>query len=142
MNVNGFVAQKSAEAIKSLYNAGIEASAVQTQATRKEFEGDVTVVVFPLLKVSHKSPDVTAGEIGEWLAANCPEIASYNVIKGFLNLKLNSKFWNSVLKEIRDDSNFGQLPPTGKTVMVELSSSCSISSEVCSISSPKRSSSP
>ncbi len=122
MNANLFIANKTAEAVKSLYGVETEASAIQTQATRKEFEGDVTVVVFPLLRTSKKSPDVTATEIGDYLANNCNEIASYNVVKGFLNIKLSTTFWNEVLGSIINDKNFGQLPPTGKTVMVEFSS--------------------
>lgn len=122
MTPEKFIAAKSAEAVKALWNTDVEPSSLQIQLTRKEFEGDYTLVVFPLAKLSHQSPDATASAIGEWLVANVGEIASYGIVKGFLNLCLSGKFWNETLAEIVSAEDFGQLPPTGKTIMVEYSS--------------------
>ncbi len=108
--------------IKSLYGVDLPQTEIQVQATRKEFEGDYTLVVFPLLKMSKKSPEATAQEIGAYIEKNCPEVDSFNVIKGFLNIKLTSPFWADVLKSIGKNEDFGQLPSTGKRVMVEFSS--------------------
>ena len=94
----------------------------QVQVTRKEFEGDYTLVVFPLLKISKLSPEATGQAIGEWLKSNTDEIAGYNTVKGFLNLSFSNSYWNSLFSSIAVDENFGQLPPTGKTIMVEFSS--------------------
>ncbi|MBQ0025373.1 MAG: arginine--tRNA ligase [Bacteroidales bacterium] len=109
-------------AVKALYGIDAADNLIQLQPTRKDFEGDVTLVVFPLLKTSHKAPEATASEIGEWIKANCPQIAGFNVVKGFLNLKLSKSFWAETLKTIALTPDYGQLPPTGKTVMVEFSS--------------------
>lgn len=116
------IAQKAAQAIKELYNADVDASTLQVSVTRKEFEGDFTLVVFPLLRLSHSTPDNTGTAIGEWLKANTPEVSGYNVVKGFLNINLSSLFWNELFASIASDSNFGKLPGTGKTIMVEFSS--------------------
>ena len=117
-----FFSAKAALAVSSLYGTEVPSSMIQVQATRKDFEGDVTLVVFPLLRTSRKSPEVTADEIGGWLQANVPEVDRFNVVKGFLNVSFSAAFWNGVLQEIVADPNFGQLPATGKTVMVEFSS--------------------
>lgn len=117
-----FIQVKAAEAIKALYNTDIEASTLQVQVTRKEFEGDYTLVIFPLLRISHSSPENTGNAIGNWLKENVKEIASFNSVKGFLNLLFSSVWWDDVFREIASDKDFGQLPPTGKRVMVEFSS--------------------
>lgn len=122
MNPDIFISQKLAEAVKALYNAVPDSKLLQPQATKKEFDGDLTIVTFPLLRVSKKSPEVTAEEIGNWLKTNCPWIKSYNVIKGFLNIKFSDAFWLKEFADIYATKDFGQLPPTGKTVMVEFSS--------------------
>ena len=122
MTPEQFLALKASEAVKALYGADIEASAMQVAVTRKEFEGDFTLVVFPLLRTSRKSPDATGVEIGDWLVANCPEVAAYNSVKGFLNLSLSNLYWREALAAIVEDENFGQLPATGRRVMVEFSS--------------------
>ena len=95
---------------------------LQIQKTRRDFEGDYTLVVFPLLRLSRKTPEATASEIGECLVAGVPEIASYNVIKGFLNLTLSPAYWEEKLEAIEADPDYGRGKPTGKTVMVEYSS--------------------
>ena len=117
-----FIASKASEAIKALYNADIEPSALQVSVTRKEFTGDFTLVVFPLLRLSHSTPENTGNAIGEWLKANVPEISEYNCVKGFLNLLFSNLFWNELFGEIVADKNFGDLPKTGKNIMVEFSS--------------------
>lgn len=121
-NPEKFIAEKAFEAVKALYGAEAPASAFQVQATRKEFEGDYTLVVFPLLKISGASPENTGKAIGDWLVANCTEIAQYNVVKGFLNISFSAAFWNGVFSEIASSEDFGQHEPTGKTIMVEFSS--------------------
>ena len=122
MNSEQFISQRVALAIESLYGATDCQQMIQIQPTRKEFEGDLTVVVFPLLRISKKSPEITAQEIGEAIKASTLEVSSFNVIKGFLNIKLSPLYWSSVINGINDDENFGQLPATGKRVMVEFSS--------------------
>ena len=117
-----FIASKASEAIKALYNADIEPSALQVSVTRKEFTGDFTLVVFPLLRLSHSTPENTGNAIGEWLKANVPEISEYNCVKGFLNLLFSNLFWNELFGEIVADKDCGDLPKTGKNIMVEFSS--------------------
>ena len=122
MTPESFIALKAAEALKALYGAETEASALQVQVTRKEFEGDFTLVVFALLRISRTTPENTGKAIGDWLVANVPEIAGYNCVKGFLNLSFSDVYWNSVFSSIASDPSFGTFPPTGTKVMVEFSS--------------------
>lgn len=122
MRAEEFIAAKSAEAVKAIYGADVDASTLQVQPTRKEFEGDYTLVVFPLLKTTHQSPDASGNAIGEWLKSNCPEISAFNSVKGFLNLSLSNAWWKEGLEAVVSDSDFGQLPSTGKRIMVEFSS--------------------
>ena len=121
MNIENYIEQAAARAVERLYPQAAGAP-IQIQRTRREFEGDYTLVTFPLLRRSRKSPEATATEIGEYMAANVPEIASFNVIKGFLNLSLDSAFWAARFAEVAADERFGQAPATGRTVMVEYSS--------------------
>lgn len=111
-------------ALQSLYGITPEATAIQLQKTKKEFEGHYTLVVFPFLKASRKKPEETAQEIGEVLLKNEPAIASFNVIKGFLNLVLAPQCWMGVLKDIDTDEAFGTKMVTADAplVMVEYSS--------------------
>lgn len=122
MNPDILIANKALEAVKALYGVEVPANLIQVSPTRKEFEGDYTLVVFPLLKTSHTGPEQTAQALGEYLQANCPEVASFNVVKGFLNISLSAAYWNGVLCIMAADENYGQLPSTGKTIMVEFSS--------------------
>ena len=122
MSAEGFIQQKAAEAIKALYGTEVAATSLQVSVTRKEFEGDYTLVTFPLLKITHSSPDATGNAIGEWLLANVPEIAAFNSVKGFLNLSFSPVYWDETLLEIAQNADYGQLPPTGRRVMVEFSS--------------------
>ena len=107
--------------VEALYGE-LSGEQLQIQKTRKEFEGDYTLVVFPLLKKSRKSPEMTANEIGAHIVENTPEVASYNVIKGFLNLTLDASFWADRFVEMVADKGFGQAAPTGRTMMIEYSS--------------------
>lgn len=122
MNPENFILEKAAEAVGALYGQQPEEKMIQTQATRKEFEGDITLVAFPLSRISKKAPDVTAKEIGEYIKEHTPEIESFNVVKGFLNLKFSGAFWQRIFDEIFRTPDFGQQPVTGKTIMVEYSS--------------------
>ena len=117
-----FIALKASEAVKALYNTDVPAETMQVGITRKEFEGDYTLVVFPLLRISHAAPAATGEAIGAWLTANCPEISAFNAVQGFLNLSLSPVFWRETFKQIDSDPDFGQLPSTGRRVMVEFSS--------------------
>ena len=117
-----FIELKASEAVKALYNTDVPAETMQVGITRKEFEGDYTLVVFPLLRISHAAPAATGEAIGAWLSANCPEISAFNAVQGFLNLSLSPVFWRETFKQIDSDPDFGQLPSTGRRVMVEFSS--------------------
>ena len=122
MNIEQFLTDKVAAAVSILYgNAG---APLQIQKTRKEFEGDYTLVVFPLLKASRKSPEATATEIGEYLVANTPEIKAFNVIKGFLNLTIASDVWVELLNRIHADAEWGirKADENAPLVMIEYSS--------------------
>ena len=116
------IAGSAAEAVRQLWGAEVEASLLQVQITRKEFEGDYTLVVFPLLKISHLAPEATGNAIGQWMTENVPEVGGYNTVKGFLNVSLSNVYWNEVFAEAFRTADFGQLPATGKTIMVEFSS--------------------
>ena len=116
------IAGSAAEAVRQLWGAEVDASLLQVQITRKEFDGDYTLVVFPLLKMSHLAPEATGNAIGQWMLENVPEVGGYNTVKGFLNISLSNVYWNEVFAEAFRTEGFGQLPATGKTIMVEFSS--------------------
>ena len=121
MNIEQSIHKAAAGAVEKLY-AVTDPALVQIQKTRKEFEGDYTLVVFPLLKASRRSPDATAAEIGEYLVANDPDVGGFNVIKGFLNISLKPSFWAARFAGICADAEFGHGTATGRRVMVEYSS--------------------
>ena len=121
MNTETFIAQIATSSIEALYGA-VEASQIQIQKTRKEFEGDYTLVTFPLLKLSRKAPEATANEIGEHIVANNPQISSFNVIKGFLNLSIAPSYWADRFSEEVANESFGEAAPSGRTIMIEYSS--------------------
>ena len=110
--------------LKALYGQEVPEKMVQMQKTKKEFEGHLTLVVFPFLKMSKKGPEQTAQEIGEYLKANDPAVAAFNVIKGFLNLTIASATWIELLNEIQADEQYGLMQVTGASplVMIEYSS--------------------
>ncbi|MDE6446489.1 MAG: arginine--tRNA ligase [Alistipes sp.] len=121
MNIETFLSEAVRRAAEALYGP-LDGEQLQIQKTRREFEGDYTLVVFPLLRRSRKSPEATAAEIGEHMTANVPEIKSFNVVKGFLNLSLDASFWAARFAEIAADDRFGEAAPSGRTVMIEYSS--------------------
>ncbi|HZK03855.1 MAG TPA: arginine--tRNA ligase [Bacteroidaceae bacterium] len=124
MNIDVLLANKALQAIKALYNHDVDFAQVQFQKTKKEFEGHLTLVVFPFLKISRTSPEQTAKDIGAWLLANEPAVSSYNVIKGFLNIMISSSNWIETLSRICSDQNFGINKPedNAPVVMIEYSS--------------------
>ncbi len=124
MNIESTVVESTVEAIKSLYGADFNAEKIQLQKTRKEFEGDFTLVVFPFLSLSKKKPEDTAQEIGEYLKANQPVVSAFNVVKGFLNLSISTDYWIELLKNIDNTEKWGTVAATETSplVMVEYSS--------------------
>lgn len=122
MNAEIVINKALDNALRKLYGTEPGQQPIQVQATRKEFEGDFTVVVFPLLSISKKSPEQTASELGQAILETVPEIESFQVIKGFLNLKMSPFYWMSMLQDIAQTPRYGSKPRSGKTVMVEFSS--------------------
>ena len=118
------IQQAAIAAIKELYGQDVPEKMAQLQKTRAEFEGNLTLVVFPFLKMSKKAPEATAQEIGEYLKANCPAISGYNVVKGFLNLSVGSGAWLELLAKIDADPHYGerQAAADSPLVMIEYSS--------------------
>lgn len=123
MNAENTVKECASRAIGALYGDGGALPELQVAKTRKEFAGDYTLVTFPLLKLSRKSPEQTANEIGLWLKENCAHVvADFNVIKGFLNVSLTPEYWLGVLGTLMQSTNYGFVCESGKTMMVEYSS--------------------
>ncbi len=124
MNIEQNLVASVISGLKALYGQDVPAAQVQLQKTKKEFEGHLTLVVFPFLRMSKKGPEQTAQEIGEYLQANAPAVAAFNVIKGFLNLTIASSAWIELLNGIHADKQYGIVPVTDKSplVMIEYSS--------------------
>lgn len=124
MNVENKITASVIDGIKTLYGQDVAAAQVQLQKTKKEFEGHLTLVVFPFLKMSRKGPEQTAQEIGEYLQKNEPVVAAFNVIKGFLNLTIASSCWIDLLNQIRSVKEYGFVAATDNSplVMIEYSS--------------------
>ena len=124
MTIQQIISQGVADAVKALYGIDADPAKISPSPTKKEFEGNLTVMVFPFLKASHKAPEQTGTEIGEWLVANTDAIEGFNVIKGFLNLSIAADFWRDRLEQIAADENFGFREATEESplVMVEYSS--------------------
>ena len=122
MNIQNTIETKVKEGFLALYN--IEIPAVDFQPTRKEFEGDITVVVFPLLRYKKGNPVAIGEDLGKYLVENIEEITSYNVVKGFLNLVVDDAFYLNFFNSIYNDSSFGFFSPKAdeKAMMVEYSS--------------------
>ena len=108
--------------VKELYGLDISDNLLPITPTRKEFQGDFTVVTFPLTKLSKKKPEIIGEELGQLLVRDFSELASFNVIQGFLNLSLVPSFWNSFVLSLQDNPSFGELPANGEQVLVEFSS--------------------
>ena len=124
MTIESIIAQGVVKAVKELYGADIEEKQATPSATKKEFEGDLTVVVFPFLKASRKNPETTATEIGEWLEKNVEAVEKFNVVKGFLNLSISPAYWLGLLHDIAAAGDWGirKETPESDLVMVEYSS--------------------
>ena len=124
MAIENTLAQSVCKVVETLYGQSVDEKTIQLQATRKEFEGDYTLVVFPFLKISKKSPEVTAQEIGAELQRVEPLVSKFNVIKGFLNLSISQNHWIGTLNAIVADKNYGTTAPTERSplYMVEYSS--------------------
>lgn len=121
MNIEQLLSEKTIHALNALYGSTVEK--VSFEKTNPDFEGDLTLVVFPFLKISKKKPEGTAGEIGAYLQEHVPEIASFNVVKGFLNIVINDKFWLGYFKSVNGKEFISDtLPENAATVMVEYSS--------------------
>ncbi len=124
MNIEQKLVSSVIGGLKALYGQDVPAAQVQLQKTKKEFEGHLTLVVFPFLRMSKKGPEQTAQEIGEYLQANEPSVAAFNVIKGFLNLTIASSAWIELLNGIHADKQYGIMAATDNSplVMIEYSS--------------------
>lgn len=124
MSIDSIIAEAVAKAVKELYGVEADAASIQPQTTKKEFEGNLTIVVFPWVKAARKSPEAVGTEIGNWLVDNEPAVDRFNVIKGFLNIVIEPSFWSSVLSHIASDEKWGITPVTDASplAMVEYSS--------------------
>ena len=123
MTIEKMLTQQVLEAVKACYGVELTEKDVQLQETRKEFAGDLTVVVFPFTRYSRKSPEEMAKELGEYLKQNIEEVETYNVIKGFLNVVISSAYWIEVLNDVSKEEKYGYVKKSsGKTYMIEYSS--------------------
>jgi len=124
MNIETLISQSVGEAVKTLYGLDATEKMLQLQKTRSEFEGNLTLVVFPFVKAARKSPEQTAEEIGRWLAERCEAVAKYNVVKGFLNLTVDQRAWLNVLRDISSHKRYGlkRADEHSPLVMIEYSS--------------------
>lgn len=124
MNIESQITQTAIEAVKQLYGQEVSTDSLQPQKTKSNFQGNLTLVVFPLLKISRKKPEDTAEEIGAYLKEHCEAVADYNVVKGFLNLTISTEAWVGLLNDINAQPHFGERQPTegSPLVMVEYSS--------------------
>ena len=124
MNIEALISKAAGDAVKVLYGMEATEKMLQLQKTRSEFEGNLTLVVFPFVKAAKKSPEQTAQEIGEYLVKNCPAVEKFNVVKGFLNLSIGDGAWIELLKAIDQDGHFGTKQATDESplVMIEYSS--------------------
>ncbi|MDE5894411.1 MAG: hypothetical protein K2H00_00080 [Muribaculum intestinale] len=107
MSIDSIIQEAVARAVASLYGIEADAASIVPQATRKEFEGNLTIVVFPWVKAARKAPEAVGKEIGEWLTANEPAVKGYNVVKGFLNIVIEPTYFTAMLRHMAADSDFG-----------------------------------
>src|SRR5690606_3900997 len=122
MNIQLSLIEKTIQAVNELYKVELPESQITLQTTRKEFDGQITIVVFPITRSSKKSPEQTGMEIGEYLKKELEEVADFNVIKGFLNLSLTDSYWIGQLQESISQPDYGHFPKNGKKLMLEYSS--------------------
>lgn len=119
MFIENFIKEKAIAAVKELYNTDLSPNKIIINETRKEFDGEFTLVVFPFVKIARKKPEDIGKEIGAYLIDVMPMLAGFNTIKGFLNLQLKDSYWLDVFQEIDSNNNYGQLTSTGKKVVLE-----------------------
>ncbi|MEJ7778800.1 MAG: arginine--tRNA ligase [Daejeonella sp.] len=122
MTIENIIVQNIIAAVSTLYSTKIEADKIIIQETRKEFEGQITAVTFPIIKFSKATPEQTGADIGEYLKQHVNEVEDFNVIKGFLNLSISDNYWTESLFSTILSPSYGQFSPNGKKVMVEYSS--------------------
>ena len=124
MSIDNIISASTAQALKALYGVDVAADTIVPQTTKKEFEGNLTVVVFPFLRASKKSPEATATEIGDYLVEHCEAVKTYNVVKGFLNITIEPKFWLTVFAhlDLMKEYGFKEETPESPLVMIEYSS--------------------
>lgn len=124
MSLDNIISEAVAKAVKELYGVDAAPSSITPQTTRKDFEGNLTIVVFPWVKAARKAPEAVGKEIGDWLVENEPAVDRYNVVKGFLNLVIEPTFWSSVLQHILETKDYGTVTSTEESplVMIEYSS--------------------
>ena len=124
MSIDNIISASTAQALKALYGVDVAADTIVPQTTKKEFEGNLTDVVFPFLRASKKSPEATATEIGDYLVEHCEAVKTYNVVKGFLNITIEPKFWLTVFAhlDLMKEYGFKEETPESPLVMIEYSS--------------------
>ena len=124
MSIDNIISASTAQALKALYGVDVAADTIVPQTTKKEFEGNLTIVVFPFLRASKKSPEATATEIGDYLVEHCEAVKTYNVVKGFLNITIEPKFWLTVFAhlDLMKEYGFKEETPESPLVMIEYSS--------------------
>ena len=118
MNIEQIITDAAIKAVQQLYSVEVGKQQIQLQACKPEFEGDLTIVAFPLLKISKKSPEQTANDLGEALKNLLTEVSAFNVVKGFLNLSISDQFWLNAFKGEKQSIS----ADTPKKIMVEYSS--------------------
>ena len=124
MSLDKIISEAVAKAVEALYGISVDPASVNPQATRKEFEGNLTVMVFPWVKAARKAPEAVGAEIGQWLVDNEPAVSGYNTVKGFLNIVITPTYWTGILGSIESTPDYGVTHATEESplVMVEYSS--------------------
>jgi arginyl-tRNA synthetase len=124
MSIDNILSQATADAVKALYGVDFPAEKIVPQTTKREFEGNLTIVVFPFVKAARKAPDAVAAEIGEYLVKNCDAVKAFNAVKGFLNIVIEPSFWAKVLTNIAETADYGfrKAAADSPLVMIEYSS--------------------
>ena len=118
MSIDNVISTAVASAVKALYGLDVDPATIVPQATRKEFEGNLTIMVFPWVKAARKAPEAVGAEIGQWLVDNEPAVAAFNTVKGFLNIVITPTYWNSVLRSIEETEGYGTVAPAADSPLV------------------------
>ena len=121
MSLEQTIALHVSNAVEQLYGINTEPDSIQIQKTKKEFRGNITVVVFPFVKTARKAPQAVGEEIGAYLVEHTPEVSEYQAVQGFLNLTVSTSYWLETLQHICRDDNYGTQPDNGKLMMEEYS---------------------